>query len=775
MFSMLIMYRMKLDIIQFNSVDQFHVASYDQVINFSQNANGNSCPMITETGNTPPTVSVPEGGFYIPYNTPFEITGSATDLEEDSLTYCWEQFDLGPSVHPDSAAGTAPLFRTWKPVNSPTRIFPRIEDLVTNTHTIGELLPQFGRELNFRMTVRDNNMNGGGVDYEQITFYATDSSGNFKILVPDGGQIWTVGGLQTVSWDVANSNKFPVNCNAVNIWMSEDGGFTYPHLLASNRDNIGAAVITVPNIIGNEIRIKVKATNNIFFDISNQNNIIIPPSSSDFSVSVDNPVDTICGMEMANFEIHLDSLLGFSENIHMEIINPINGATFVFSENDIPPPADINLSVMDTLGIFPGDYNVTLQVSSNGIIKNVPLTLKIRNESPPAVSLVSPFNGSTNVSENSNLVWNPIPFASSYEIEISDSPDFNNLIYTDSNITQTNFIPSPSLLPNTIYFWRVKVKRSECGEGPWSDTFSFQTVLSQCVIYGSEDIPISISGSGTPTEFSELEITQDYLLTDVDVIDLSGTHTWVNDLQISIINPAGDSVLLFGGICGDNNDFNLSFDDDATETDIPCPPTTGLTYQPAEALSLFNGSNAIGLWRLKVFDSANQDGGELQNWSLQLCGPPIDSIPSTVNIFPDSVDYGAVLTIDNTHLSGACSDSIYDAVFQITNLPAFGNLYLDGNLLVVGSTFSQNDIDNELLTYEHIGMDDTPDGFEFILTCDNGVYIGGLDYDITILETVSVSDFDNNQHWSIYPNPTNEFFMLKTSFPNEQFQKIIYS
>ncbi|MEO0878008.1 MAG: reprolysin-like metallopeptidase, partial [Bacteroidota bacterium] len=83
--------------LQSNSIDQFHVASYDQVIAYSQTANGNSCPLITETGNTPPVVEVDEGGFYIPYNTPFELTGSATDVDGDSLTYCWEQFDLGPS------------------------------------------------------------------------------------------------------------------------------------------------------------------------------------------------------------------------------------------------------------------------------------------------------------------------------------------------------------------------------------------------------------------------------------------------------------------------------------------------------------------------------------------------------------------------------------------------------------------------------------------------------------------------------------------------------
>ena len=755
--------------LQNTSIDQFHAASYDQIIQYTQFANGNTCPEITETDNTPPTVEVGQGSFYIPYATPFELTGMATDEEGDSLTYCWEQFDLGPSVHPDSAVGTAPLFRSWQPVNTPTRIFPRIEDLVSNTSTIGELLPQFGRELNFRLTVRDNRSGGGGVDYDQIRFYTTDSSGHFRLISPDNGQIWTTGSLEMVSWDVANSNQAPVNCQEVDIWLSEDGGYTYPHLLAANRENNGAAMITVPNITGNQIRLKVKASDNIFFDVSNANSVILPATNPDFTIGINSPTATICGDESVTFSIDLDTILGFQEPVHLNVIGQPAGSVFSFSENDIIPPANVILTVSNAESVIPGDYTFNLQASGPSSVKNFPLSLKIRDGLVPAVSLIAPFNGSNNVNRNTAFNWNPIPWVTAYTFELSETPDFSAPIYS-AEVNQNNFAPPTALNPNTIYFWRAKVSGSDCGEGQWSPLYSFQTELVQCATYNSNDVPVSISSSGTPTEYSALEISQDIILTDVNVINLAGVHTWVSDLHISVLSPSGDSTLLFSNICGDQDDFFLYFDDSAPTNEIPCPPTTGMSYQPQEPLSVFNGTNANGTWQLKVFDDYNQDGGELQFWGLELCGPPINNALPTISLFPDSVEVGGMITISNSKLSGDCSDDVNSLEYMITTLPLHGELFLDGNPVVIGTTFTQADIDNNLLMYVHNGSGAEPDQFGFIMSCENGNYIGALLYEITVFTLVNTTSAET-QSFKLFPNPTDDHFTVQL----EQFSGSGYS
>ncbi len=261
--------------LQSNSDAYFHSGNFTEMATYTQNGNGSSCPVITNTGNTPPTVTVPAGGFTIPRSTPFVLTGSATDLESpNSLTYCWEEFDLGPAGSPLTPTGNAPIIRSLNPDTIPTRYFPRISRLINNTFAFGEILPTYGRSLSFRLTVRDNSAGGGGVAYGLIQFAVADSAGPFLVTSPNTNVTWSSANPQTVTWNVANTNITPVNCQNVNILLSTDGGFTFPTSLVSNTPNDGSETVTLPQIANTLARIKIESVGNIFFDISNVNFII---------------------------------------------------------------------------------------------------------------------------------------------------------------------------------------------------------------------------------------------------------------------------------------------------------------------------------------------------------------------------------------------------------------------------------------------------------------------------------------------------------------------
>ena len=262
--------------IQNNSDDHFHTRSFDQMITYSTVSSGNNCPTITNTNNGVPVPDAGVSGFVIPINTPFTLTGSATDPDGDPLTYNWEQFDIGPAGHPNSPTGNAPLFRSFPATTSPSRTFPQESDLLNNTQTIGEILPSYGRSMNFRMTARDNQLNGGGVDYASMSMTVDAGSGPFLVQTPNTGVIWTGLDNETVTWDVANTNIAPVSCANVDILLSTDGGVSFPTTLATNVTNDGSHNILVPDLTTMTARIKVVCSDNVFFDISNVNFEIEP-------------------------------------------------------------------------------------------------------------------------------------------------------------------------------------------------------------------------------------------------------------------------------------------------------------------------------------------------------------------------------------------------------------------------------------------------------------------------------------------------------------------
>jgi hypothetical protein len=259
--------------IQPNSDDAFHTVSIDEIVNYTRLGQGSQCAAIIYTGNNPPTANAGVGGFTIPRNTPFTLTGVGTDPDNDALTYSWEQFDLGPTGHPNSPSGNAPLFRFFPPSTSPSRTFPQWSDIVNNTQTIGEILPSYTRSLNFRLTVRDNNVSpsAGGVNTSSISFNVTADAGPFVVTAPNTAVAWPGDSVQTVSWNVANTDAAPVSCTAVDIFLSTDGGYNYPITLLSGAPNNGSALVTAPNINTTTARVKVKCATSVFFDISNAN------------------------------------------------------------------------------------------------------------------------------------------------------------------------------------------------------------------------------------------------------------------------------------------------------------------------------------------------------------------------------------------------------------------------------------------------------------------------------------------------------------------------
>lgn len=434
--------------VQSNSDAYFHSTSLLEIGAFVTGT-GNTCATIETNTNTAPTLPTVSSRT-IPKSTPFFLTATASDAQNDPLTFCWEQRDNNGTTTnnpqpPESTNTQGPMFRSYNPVSSGTRYFPKFADVLSGFNDDWEELPSVGRDLRMRVMVRDNNTDGGCTTNQNMTVTVNGTAGPFVVTKPNTVLSFAPGATDTVKWNVAGTTAAPISCANVDILISTDGGATFSNLV-SNTPNDGSQIVTYPNILSDECRIMVRSVGNVFYDVSDENFLL------------------------SNLQIYCN---------------------VVYISTDVP--------------------------------KNI-----------------------------------------------------------EDNTTSTSTL----------------------------------------------NINTAVSGS----------------ITDLDVVNLAGTHTWINDVTITLQSPSGTERTLFDQICDDEDNFAINFNDEATNaySSIPCPPIGNGTYKPNETLAGFDGENPDGTWTLHITDHVPDDNGVLNSWGLNLCilaaspPAPVELQSFTANLVTDA-------------------------------------------------------------------------------------------------------------------------------------------
>lgn len=75
---------------------------------------------------------------------------------------------------------------------------------------------------------------------------------------------------------------------------------------------------------------------------------------------------------------------------------------------------------------------------------------------------------------NPYLFWNPVPGAKSYDVQVSPGDQFNNVVFTGTNLPEPFATPGAvGALPDDVYSWRVRARDPNDNLGPWTVASTF--------------------------------------------------------------------------------------------------------------------------------------------------------------------------------------------------------------------------------------------------------------------------------------------------------------
>jgi subtilisin-like proprotein convertase family protein len=198
--------------------------------------------------------------------------------------------------------------------------------------------------------------------------------------------------------------------------------------------------------------------------------------------------------------------------------------------------------------------------------------------------------------------------------------------------------------------------------------------------------PITIPDSGNGNPYPSTIVVSGPVggaITDVNVVLDQVSHTFPDDLDVLVVSPIGDTVVVMSDACGDADvaNFIWRFDDEAAAPLPDAGPCFPINNQPTNidngvdtwgapapagphgsVLSDFDQENPNGTWSLFVVDDAAGDSGSIASgWTLELTlepyailipatgtSGPADDYPSTLNVVGSSTLFGSIVDVDVT-------------------------------------------------------------------------------------------------------------------------------
>jgi len=342
------------------------------------------------------------------------------------------------------------------------------------------------------------------------------------------------------------------------------------------------------------------------------------------------------------------------------------GATASFTPTTMSASGLVTMTISGLANVIPNEYFIGIKGVSSSESETRYKSLRVFNATFDSVALQTPTNGQSGVSTSANLIWNDMPNALSYTVQVSDSPIFSNFL--SNEVVYDNQFYISDLSQSSRYYWRV-LPANNCGTGATTNAAvnTFSTGILTCdQTFTATDFSnatiaeVSNSGGSVP-----LTITGGYSIGDINV-NINLTHTYVQDMTITLEGPAsiGSPIItLLQEPCGDNDNINCTMDDDGSSPACAGAPAISGSIAPVDTLSSLNTLLADGEWVLRVDDPYNGDGGTINSFSINLCR--IQNVLSVVknpilesSIYPNPTK--GIVNVDIPGLTEIATIIVYD-------------------------------------------------------------------------------------------------------------------
>jgi len=173
------------------------------------------------------------------------------------------------------------------------------------------------------------------------------------------------------------------------------------------------------------------------------------------------------------------------------------------------------------------------------------------------------------------LTWTPVGYVNKYNLEVSLTEDFTNIIVTETNFKEA-YYTMDNLTANTNYYWRIQSK-NDAGTSDWTATQKFTTVppfVTVTVPNGDEEwkqgLSYFIQWDDNIDEDVILELYQNQtLVTVIDTTESSGAYKW----EVPLVLPNGAYTILARSVNSEtitdqsDNPFNLNDETGIAEAD----------------------------------------------------------------------------------------------------------------------------------------------------------------------------------------------------------------